>query len=170
MINLKNDKGITLVALTITILLFMLILSTITFSSLSSVHVKQLNNMYADITNLQEKIDIYYLQNGTLPVKAGEENKINVNGMTNENIASTYKWLAERNGNDGDIYYLLTEDSYQKLGGITLSNSKAEDKFYINELTHTIYYEKGVQVSEVEGKKYTIDLSEYTNFDLTQYQ
>ena len=89
--NLKNDKGITLVALTITILLFMLILSTITFSSLSSVHVKQLNNMYADITNLQEKIDIYYLQNGTLPVKAGEENKINVNGMTNENINGLLK-------------------------------------------------------------------------------
>ena len=46
MVNLKSKKGITVAALTITILLFLMILSTITFSSLSSIQIKKLNNIY----------------------------------------------------------------------------------------------------------------------------
>ncbi len=157
--NLKNNNGITLVALTITILLFTMILSTITFASLSSVHVKQLNNMYADITNLQEKIDMYYLKYGTLPVKSS--NKV-------EDDLSQLAWLNEKNVNDNDVYYKLDSETYEKIGGITLNNS--EDEFYINEDSHTIYYGKGVQVSDDEGKKYTIDLSKYTEVKLEDYQ
>ena len=56
MINLKSKKGITVAALTITILLFLMILSTITFSSLSSVQIKKLNKQYIEklFLNLSE--------------------------------------------------------------------------------------------------------------------
>ena len=91
MINLKSKKGITVAALTITILLFLMILSTITFSSLSSVQIKKLNNMYSDIISLQEKIDLYYLKNGVLPVQDGSS-KITYSA---EN-ASDLKWLPQK--------------------------------------------------------------------------
>ena len=148
MIKFKDKKGITIAALTITVLLFLLILSTITFTSLSSVQIKQLNNMYADIINLQEKIDLYYLKNGFLPIDTSKKVE----------YSADLEWLASRNPNDGNTYYELDSESLKKLDGITLNNSKDDDKFYINEQSHTIYYSNGIQMEEGESKIYTIDL------------
>lgn len=165
MINLKSKKGITVAALTITILLFLMILSTITFSSLSSVQIKKLNNMYSDIISLQEKIDLYYLKNGVLPVQDGS-GKITYSAENDSNL----KWLAQRNPNDGNDYYEITSDTITKLGGLALNNSKSDDKYYINAVSHTIYYSNGVQTEENAEKIYTIDLSEYQAVDLKNYQ
>ena len=160
MIKFKDKKGITIAALTITVLLFLLILSTITFTSLSSVQIKQLNNMYADIINLQEKIDLYYLKYGFLPIDTSKKVE----------YSADLEWLASRNPNDGNTYYELDSESLKKLDGITLNNSKDDDKFYINEQSHTIYYSNGIQMEEGESKIYTIDLSEYKEINLANYQ
>ena len=150
---MKKQEGITIVALTITVLLFLLILSTITFTSLSSIQIRQLNNMYADIINLQEKIDLYYLKNGFLPIDVSKKVE----------YSSDIEWLVDRNPNDGNVYYELDSESFKKLDGITLNNSEDDDKFYINEQSHTIYYSNGIQVEEGTPKIYTMDLSEYQN-------
>lgn len=163
MVNLKSKKGITVAALTITILLFLMILSTITFSSLSSVQIKKLNNMYSDIISLQEKIDLYYLKNGVLPVQDGS-------GKITYSADSEVEWLSQRNPNDGNDYYEITSDTITKLGGLALNNSKSDDKYYINAVSHTIYYSNGVQTEENAEKIYTIDLSEYQAVDLKNYQ
>ena len=92
---MKKQSGITIVALTITVLLFLLILSTITFTSLSSIQIRQLNNMYADIINLQEKIDLYYLKNGFLPIDVSKKVE----------YSSDIEWLVDRNPNDGNVYF-----------------------------------------------------------------
>lgn len=160
MIKFKDKKGITIAALTITVLLFLLILSTITFTSLSSVQIKQLNNMYADIINLQEKIDLYYFKNGFLPIDTSKKVE----------YSADLEWLASRNPNDGNTYYELDSESLKKLDGITLNNSKDDDKFYINEQSHTIYYSNGIQMEEGESKIYTTDLSEYKEINLANYQ
>lgn len=157
---MKKQSGITIVALTITVLLFLLILSTITFTSLSSIQIRQLNNMYADIINLQEKIDLYYLKNGFLPIDVSKKVE----------YSSDIEWLVDRNPNDGNVYYELDSESFKKLDGITLNNSEDDDKFYINEQSHTIYYSNGIQVEEGTSKIYTMDLSEYQNVNLANYQ
>ena len=157
---MKKQEGITIVALTITVLLFLLILSTITFTSLSSIQIRQLNNMYADIVNLQEKIDLYYLKNGFLPIDVSKKVE----------YSSDIEWLATRNPNDGNVYYELDSETLKKLDGITLINSEEDDKFYINEQSHTVYYSKGIQVEEGTPKIYTIDLSEYKEVNLANYQ
>ena len=157
---MKKQSGITIVALTITVLLFLLILSTITFTSLSSIQIRQLNSMYADIINLQEKIDLYYLKNGFLPIDVSKKVE----------YSSDIEWLVDRNPNDGNVYYELDSESFKKLDGITLNNSEDDDKFYINEQSHTIYYSNGIQVEEGTPKIYTMDLSEYQNVNLANYQ
>ena len=157
---MKKQEGITIVALTITVLLFLLILSTITFTSLSSIQIRQLNNMYAYIVNLQEKIDLYYLKNGFLPIDVSKKVE----------YSSDIEWLATRNPNDGNVYYELDSETLKKLDGITLNNSEEDDKFYINEQSHTVYYSKGIQVEEGTPKIYTIDLSEYKEVNLANYQ
>ena len=53
--NLKNQKGITMVAEVLTMVIFVLLIGTITYSSMSSFDVRDLNNMYADILTIQEK-------------------------------------------------------------------------------------------------------------------
>ena len=71
---MKNQKGITLVALTITVVIFTIILATITFSSVSSLQLRRLNNMYADINVVQGRLDNYYIKNnGRLPIYSDAE-------------------------------------------------------------------------------------------------
>ena len=74
-INFKNEKGITMIAIVITIIILLIIISTVSFSSKNGIDMKKLNNMYADIILLEEKIAIYYLKNGNIPIK-GEELEI----------------------------------------------------------------------------------------------
>lgn len=149
--KLKSNRGITLAALSITVVLFLIILTAITFSSLSSVRLKQLNNMYSDIINLQEKIDLYYLENGVLPTNGTTISKNSKDCVKDGNI----------NPNDDDTYYLV---DITQLDNITLNNSKATDLYYVNNQSHTVYYEKGAQVGEDENvKQYTIDLADYVD-------
>jgi type II secretory pathway pseudopilin PulG len=150
--NLSSKKGITLAALTITVMLFLVILSSITYSSMSSLYMKRLNNMYSDISSLQDKIDLYYLENGVFP---SDGTTISKNSRECVNVANGI------NPNDGDIYYKVDTS---KLEGLTLNNGKDTDMYYVNAETHTVYYEKGAQVSATDTqKKYTLDLSDVTD-------
>ena len=66
--NWKNQKGITMVAEVLTVIIFALLIGTITYSSMSSIEVRDLNDMYADILTIQEKAANYYLKYGEAPI------------------------------------------------------------------------------------------------------
>jgi hypothetical protein len=111
--------------------------------------------MYSDISTLQDKIDLYYLENGVFPSDGTTITKNSKDCVKDGAI----------NPNDGEDYYLV---DISKLEGITLNNSKSTDVYYVNKDTHTVYYEKGVQVAGSDSeKKYTLDLSEVTNISVT---
>lgn len=147
---LKNQKGITLVALAITVLLMIIILGTIKYSSTSSLNIKQVKNMYNDIRILEDKIAIYYLNYDKIPVKGDAKT---ASELWSDSNTPTY------NPNDNENYF---EIDISKLKNITLNNIK--EKYIINEQSHTIYYLKGV---ESEGKVYYTTPVGYTNVELT---
>ena len=137
-INFKNEKGITMIAIVITIIILLIIISTVSFSSKNGIDMKKLNNMYADIILLEEKIAIYYLKNGNIPIK-GEELEIESELKTQ---------LISDNPNNGTKFYEIDLD---KLENISLNNNNTThdtDKYIINYDSHTIYYLKGVTVNE----------------------
>lgn len=130
---MKNSKGVTLISLIITIVVMMIIMNVMVYSSTTSLKIKNLNNMYSDIRVLEEQIAIHYLRYGELPITGLP---ISFGHSINEN--------------DGDKFYQVRIDI---LGGITLNNMREDfgdpnDIYIINTQSHTVYYQKGVSGSD----------------------
>lgn len=162
MVNFRNKNGITLMAEVLTVVVLMMIVSVISYSSMSSLQVKALNNMYTDIVNIQEKAANYYQKYGEAPVDKTQ--KITGNLPTEE-----------LNSNDDlNSYYKI---DFNKLLNVTLNNSQTTDNYYyMNEKTLITYYSKGVTIDGLNGvttKTYHTLPSNYENItklELGPYQ
>ena len=127
---IKNQKGITLSYLIITIIILG-ILSTIAITSFNnSDDVGKYNKMIADITLLRDKILVYYNKNGEIPVI--DNTSETIEGVTYNKIDVT------------------------KLRNITLNNgySNEEGDYYLVNNDLEVYYKKGTQKS---GRTYHTD-------------
>ena len=65
----KQEKGINLISLTITIIIILIITGILIFNARDSIYIKNLQNMYNDISTLREKVSLYYSQYGAIPAK-----------------------------------------------------------------------------------------------------
>ena len=58
---IKKNKGITLIALSITVIIILIITGVLLYASQDSMYIKKLTNMQNDIEILRDKISLYYL-------------------------------------------------------------------------------------------------------------
>lgn len=143
--NYKSENGITMVALVTTIVIMLILVSVISFGAKNGLDVKEINDMYTDILILEEKISLYWLENGSLPVKGTSID----DSVIPEEIKNT-------NPNDSNIYF---EIDLSKLDNITLNNgrdsSNFTDKYIVDSISHTVYYLAGVEVDEYKETSVT---------------
>lgn len=169
-INLKNivsgsiptqNKGITLVTLSITIIILLIITTAGISTSLDRFEVNNYRKMKSDLELLEDKVSDYYLKYEGLPVLRTSDSNIEVfnykeyiKGLTNTNQEPV------TNANDNDIYYII---DLEALGNITLNYGRDFEKYksnnvvqnvdtdiyIINEESHTIYYVKGIKMDDV---------------------
>ena len=146
---IKNKKGITLVSLSIAVIIILIITGMLIYSSLDSVYIKRLTNMYNDISNLRDKISTYYAEYGAIPAKT---------------VYTSTGGVEEAFGaNDTGDFYII---DLQALDGLTLNNGKDYEKYkenndidqtelkdiyIINENSHNIFYVQGVEVRQNDG-------------------
>lgn len=157
--NVRNNKGITLMTEVITVVVFLLILGTITYSSISSIQVRALNNMYADILMIQEKAANYYLKYGEAPI-------------TGTNITPTCVSDQLNKNDDPNGYYKV---DFNKLLNVSLNNKQTEaDYYYINTKTLTVYYSKGVMIdnlnTDTKTTYYTLPSNKSEEIKVENYQ
>lgn len=112
----------------------------------NGINLSKVNSMYEDIEILEDKISLYYLDYGYVPVKE----KVDFNNSVNPN--------------DNEVYY---EIDLKELDNIYLNygkkNNNQNDYYIINEQSHTIYYFDGINYKN--KKHYTKDVN-YTLVDL----
>lgn len=141
---IKKEKGITLVSLIITIVLMIIVSSSVIYVSFDRFEVNKLNKMINDIKLLNDNVSNYYLKYGVLPILRNTED--------NTPIEYTYTELDfTKNSGDNETYYII---DLQAMEGISLNYGKqgfeepneSEDVYIINELTHIIYYVKGMEM------------------------
>lgn len=151
--SMKHSKGITLLILVISIIMILIITGTLTYSAYEYIELKAVKNMYNDIEKLDDKVASYYSKYGDIPVEQIYDNSILQSMLTaiGENL----------NPNDGNTYYVLELNA---LDGISLNYGQGygdykngsdinniDNIYIINDISHTIYYPKGIKVS---GKTY----------------
>lgn len=142
----KNNKGISLVSLVITIAVMLIIASISINMSLDRFEINNYNKMINDLELLENKVSNYYLKYNTIPIARDNENNV---------IKYTYTTLNfdEENKN----YYIIDLRALDE--GVSLNYGKdgfeninaSNDVYIINEQSHNIYYVKGI---EMKGKYY----------------
>lgn len=152
-VNLKSNRGITMIVLSIAIIILAIVTSMLAYYSSDAIDIKNLNNMYNDIELLSQKVSLYFYENEKIPILS-------------EYLEATEILKEQKSNLDNDIYYVI---DLSKLENLELNfgkefkqvkNSYSNDDFdiseytdlyIINEQSHNIYYVKGITVDE---KKY----------------
>ena len=161
--KLRQEKGITMMALVVTIIILLILTSVLVFNTQDSVYIKRLNNLYSDIELLRSKTDEYYNEYGQIPAK-----------IKYTNIGTLKNVLSTKN-DTGDFYVIDLE----AMEGITLNYGKDyenvknlpkneetnannyTDLYIINENSHNIFFVRGIEVKEKDAvKTYYTDYTE----------
>lgn len=152
----RNQKGISLITLSITVIVLVIITNVIIYNLQDNLGIERVRNMQNDIENLRDKVDSYYLQYGTIPIINKEYTNIasiDVRGVNDigkfyivdlsalENLTLTY----------GEDYKKITDN---------IDINTLDDIYIINESSHNIFYVKGITV---DGITYYTD---YTKEDV----
>ena len=155
---MKDQKGITLITLVITMVVMLILTITISVNFGSYKMELEKANFEEDINSLREAVEHYYAQNKELPV-------INRYGYTTI-LTST------KNVNDNNVYYVIDIrklDVNLHLGKdfdeVLTRNANEQimdllDVYIINEQSHTIYYPKGIDYGNTD---YYTFMENYTN-------
>lgn len=155
--RLKNENGITLVSLAVTIAVMMILAVTISASLEPTIELKKYNSIKEDIIALTEEIKLYYLENGTLPVVKNLDGTYDTTKVYNLDDYGVP--TEDRNPNDSGNYYfikvaLLNDINLNNGLGNTNSDYTTDDVYVVNEKSLTVYYLQGAVLN---GKKhYTI--------------
>lgn len=147
--KVKNNKGITLIALTITIIILLILASITIYSGKESIKKAQLESLKTNMLLIKAKAKEYVEQasfkNGVNKSGISEEAKNELKGK--EANASDYsKQNITING--GEILYKLTSDNLKEMGlkDVKLgSNEEYLVKYNIKDVTVEVYNTSGYE-------------------------
>lgn len=140
---MKNQNGITLVSLIITIIVMFIVASITINVSLDRFEINNFNKMKNDLELLVDKVSNYYLKTGSIPVLLTS---------SGDKVQYTYSAIDfDTDSSDNETYYII---DLAAMDGLVLNYGKegfedpnaSDDVYIINELTHTIYYVKGMKL------------------------
>ena len=126
MIKLSDNKGITLIALLITIIIIMILAVSVTVSNRSTTELREYYKVKEDIIALTEEVQIYYLKNEELPTKGG---------------AISFSIPAkDKNPNDNSNYYEIDNTK------LNVQLKKEDYTYIVNEESLTVYCQQGISL------------------------
>lgn len=172
---MKNNKGITLISLVLTVIVILIITSAMIFNTKNQLEMRKIQNLSNDIETLNSKVDEYYLKYGELPKLCNYTDSESKNFKNREDFEKSLQDKAkeqnlrlnnEINANDGDDYIVI---DLERLGNLTLTygydeeyntvkeskkimndGEHIEDEFFvINVKTHQIYFPHGIFADNV---------------------
>ena len=138
---MKNEKGVTLSVLIITILILVILTSILASNSYKSLEISDLSKLNTDIKALEDRVATYYVKNNAIPTLDTEIQKSEIEGS-----------MSDLDANDGDKYYVIdlnALDNPTLTFGKEYTKSDSQDKYIINEETHNIYYLRGIEYNEI---------------------
>lgn len=190
----KNEKGVTILALTITVIVMVIITGTLIYNANNQLHIKKIDNLYSDIEQIRDKVSQYYIKYGKLPVKGRYCTASELTEILKQNGAGQTKTqndLIDINDKKDSIeltYYVI---DLSKLDNLTLyygskfkdwepnveidqeteeeiysSSTEEQDLYIINEKSQQIYYPKGITVENKFYYAHKVDLNESNSAEL----
>ena len=138
---LENERGITLVALIVTIIVMMILTISINANINTTIKLNKYYNIKEDIIALTEEVQKYYLLYEELPISNVIE--FNIDSLNPQ----------DKNPNDNDVYYVIDTTKFTNL---ELKNK--EVTYLVNEQSLTVYCKEG---AVLEGKRHYTVVDEF---------
>ena len=138
--DFKNNKGITMISLILTVAVMFIISSVTVYTSYDRFEINKYNKMINDLKYLNDKVSNYYLKHDALPILRDDENN---------QIRYTYSTLSFSE----ETYYII---DLEAMDGMSLNYGKegfenpneSKDVYIINSSSHQIYYVKGMKLKD----------------------
>jgi len=156
--KIKNNKGVSLITLTVAVSILIIITGTLIYSTKDTIEIRNLKNMYDDIELLEDKVDEYYIKYGGIPGNLVYTNT----GFLEDILKGPDK--TEGTGDDSldaGNYYVIDLVSLEGITSLnygrdyedvkdktTLTTDECinyTDLYIINQETHQIYYVRGIE-------------------------
>ena len=169
MINLKQEKGVTMIALIVTVIIILIVTNILVYNAQDTIHIQTLTNLHTDIELLRDKVSEYYNEYGAIPAKIEYKNNNQLNNLSD--VLSS--------NNDTGRFFIIDLEAME---GITLNFGKdyqdikddneitdiydgdKTDLYIINENSHNIFHVGGIIISNNgETKTYYTDYTEPDN-------
>lgn len=96
--NYRDNKGVTLISLGVTIIIILVITSAIIFNTKNQLMMREIQNITTDIELLDSKVDEYYLKYGELPKLCDYTSKTLANFKSKEDFSDSIRTRAEDRG------------------------------------------------------------------------
>lgn len=153
--TIKNNKGVTLVALTITVIILLIVTNVIIYNVKDNLGVEKLRNMQNDIEELTDRVSIYYTQYGKIPAKIKYTNIQNIkdSGIISEEVDNGEFYIIDLSAIKN--LTLTYGKDYEQIKQDENKANMLDDVYIINENSHNIFYAKGITI---KNEKY------YTNY------
>lgn len=149
--TIKEEKGISMITLAITITILIILTNVLIYNAQDSIQIRALTNLYNDIELLREKVSEYYEEYGKIPAYIKYTNTSQLSSVLSVN-------------NDTGNFYIIDLEAMQ---GITLNYGKDYEKikndktngdsytdiYIINENSHNIFYANGIIIKEDNDTK-----------------
>jgi len=131
----KNEKGITLITLVITIIVLATVTITLARNSYDSTQLSKLTKLDNDIKVLNDRVAVYYVEHDKLPVYG--------NPYSKETLKGVIQGLSQ---NDGNEYYTI---DLSLLDNLSLNYGQdylsfGGNSYIINVESHIIYHLEGI--------------------------
>jgi len=137
--KIKEQKGVTLAILIMTIVVMLILAGTVAISLTGFGSIKSLKDLANDLEQVRERVEIYYEKNKSLPVTI----------EITEDIPALLG--SSRSENDGEKYFRINLNKFDNMRVIYGLGKTPNDYFIINEKSHNVYYYAGI---ESDGKIY----------------
>ncbi len=150
----KNEKGITLITLVITIVILATLTITLASNSYDSTQLSKLTKLDNDIKVLNDRVAVYYVENEKLPIYGNAYSKDTLKEI-----------IGDLSGNDGNEYYTI---DLSLLDNLTLNYGQdylsfGGDSYIINVESHIIYHIEGIsykgEIYHTSGANSTVVLN-----------
>ena len=149
--NIRSERVITLTVLVITVVVLSILSFTIIINMKTRTNISKLSQLKSDISTLEEKVSNFYNKYGEIPADIEYTNTSSLEPiMNNKEKTSESKFyvidLQAMKGislNYGRDYENVKNTNTQKANEYT-------DIYVINNITHNIFYIKGISTEENE--------------------
>lgn len=144
--KIKQEKGVTLSILVITIIVLLILTSTLIYNAKGSINIQNTTKLYNDIELLREKVSEYYNEYGEIPAKI---EYTNIGSLSN---------ILSKNNDTGKFYVIDLEamkgislnygKDYENIKNNPNNANSYTDIYIINENSHNIFYVNGVTITK----------------------